>query len=654
MNKTTSDIKPLIDYFLHLFTIQVLGPARKPEIAEAVCISDKTTASSVYELRLKAGKTEKYRRMSILPIGERVESKSMCFSVIYDEPLVIKIPPQPITELKPYLEHIELEHSIATRLTPKIACIYPMLQTILKKLPFVKLPEGLTPEETEKACIAELKEKPGVQQYLKINKGFVYFMELSRHGFFNHIIESMHLVKERMRSNILLSMPEAFSDLHTFESLYGRDSAPVYLDLCRLYAEFENKIDSLAGKHGGTSVAPYQRRHWFFSRLAGLQPETETDELPDGLAEKLKELTDQLINSNQTSVENLYKAVRSRVQQKNFETNRLRIKGLIVNVLELLYRLNKAGVAIRDLKPDNMFIDRYLDGAEHILADPSTYGLGLIDLETAAGLNNEKNLPQPLLAGTPPYATPSHIFPNSVLTRLYGPSTTRVFYLQDWYASVGIIFHIITGRILFAKTARLMPEIIRARKTAGKNAGQVVQMYTNVSGKFWKTAIAEFMEKIKMYRSRIADMDFVFPVHIRTFLAESGISEKERIEKEINSQLKIYPSLERRRPQILNASPEEIHKSIRRQILMGRRPDAQTADALQALYRIAHSKYRLAHLNKAIKKLDAQPDCCFVLSYMLDRVFYTMHMPQWSGYQYEQKGPCFALYPPQKSKNLKF
>ncbi|MBS0012549.1 MAG: hypothetical protein KFF46_01155, partial [Desulfobacterales bacterium] len=252
MHKATADIQSIIDYFLHLFTIQVLGPARKPDAAQAVRISDNSRASAVYELKLRIGKTDKYRRMSILPIGERVESKSMCFSVIYDEPLVIKIPPHPITELTTYLTHIKLENRIARRLSPAISCIFPRMQTILKKLPFVSLPDGLTPEETENACIAELRAKPGVQQYLKINNSFVYFMELSRHGFFNQVIESMHVVKERMRNDIIQRMPEAFTDLPTFESLYGKHSAPVYLDLCRLYADFEDRVDRLSGKHGNT------------------------------------------------------------------------------------------------------------------------------------------------------------------------------------------------------------------------------------------------------------------------------------------------------------------------------------------------------------------------------------------------------------------
>lgn len=650
MRKATADIQSIIDYFLHLFTIQVLGPARKPDAAQAVRISDNSTASTVYELKLRIGKTDKYRRMSILPIGERVESKSMCFSVIYDEPLVIKIPPHPITELTTYLAHIKLEHRIARRLSPTISCIFPRMHTILKKLPFVRLPGGLTPEETENACIAELRAKPGVQQYLKINNSFVYFMELSRHGFFNQVIESMHVVKERMRSDILQSMPEAFTDLPTFESLYGNHSAPVYLDLCRLYADFEDRVDRLSGKHGNTGVAPYQRRQWFFSRIAGFRPEIEADDLPEGLPEKLHELTDTLIAENRQSLDNLYKTVHARIQHKNFQTNRLRIKGLTVSVLELLYRLNQQQVAIRDLKPDNMYIDRQLDAAEHILADPTTYGLGLIDLETAVGFNKGEKPPQPLLAGTPPFATPSHVFPNPILRRLYPETLERIFYLQDWYAAVAIIFHIINGRVLFAKTGRLMPEIIRARRNAGKDPDRLLRMYTNVSGKFWKTAIAEFIEKIKRYQTRTESVEISFPHHLKTFLAGSAYEEKHQLEADIRSRINRHSFLDRRRDEILKASPRTLQKSIREKILQGRRPDSQTADALQALYAIAHAKYRIAHLQESIQRISSAADACFILSFMLERVFYTMHPPDWSADPSGRKGPCMRLYPPRTGK----
>ncbi|MEZ4567792.1 MAG: hypothetical protein R2860_12840 [Desulfobacterales bacterium] len=40
--------------------------------------------------------------------------------------------------------------------------------------------------------------------------------------------------------------------------------------------------------------------------------------------------------------------------------------------------------------------------------------------------------------------------------------------MQDWFATVGIIFCIVTGRRLFENTARLLPEIVRAKKGAKK------------------------------------------------------------------------------------------------------------------------------------------------------------------------------------------
>lgn len=644
MGRTRSDIEPIIDFFLDLFTVQIFGPRVTPEIAEARPVSDPRNAPNAYELRVKSGKIEKCRRMSVMPLGGRVESKSMCYSVIYDEPMVVKIPPRPITEFSAYLAAIGREHQVVARLAPDIACVFPRLETILKKVPFLKLPPGLGPEETENAYIARLTEKPGLQQYLKIDGGFVFFMNLSRHGFFNRVIESMHLVEERVRHDIARNMPEAFEDLHAFESLYGDPGHPVYLDLCRLYAQYEDAVDRAAAKHGASSVPAYQRRQWFFSRLAGLRPQIESSGLPDDMPEKLHALTDELAAAAGPTIEKLYRIVRSRVRRKNFESNRMRIKGLTVNVIELLYRLKGRQVAIRDLKPDNMFIDRYLDGADHILADPSLYGLGLIDLETAVHLDAGLPVQQPLLAGTPAYATPSHVFPNRVLGKIYPPPLSRIFYMQDWYAAVGIIFAIFTGRLLFVRTGRLMPEIIRAKRSAAKQTARVSGIYRNISGKFWKTAIEEFLEKTNLFRQRLDGLEIHLPGHLKKFLTAEADLERRMIQDRMEALLENHPMLGRKQRQILAASHPAIAGYLRRQLSDPAHRSPATTAALSDLSRVARYKLRQAYLEDAGRKMSEAVSCRFLLSYIFDRAFYNMHPQEWCRRQPWLIGPGIRLY----------
>ncbi|MEZ4604972.1 MAG: hypothetical protein R2861_16690 [Desulfobacterales bacterium] len=56
--------------------------------------------------------------MSICQLGDTVESKSTIYKVIYDDQLVIKIPPKPFTNFAKYLKYINNERHIVSCLTP--------------------------------------------------------------------------------------------------------------------------------------------------------------------------------------------------------------------------------------------------------------------------------------------------------------------------------------------------------------------------------------------------------------------------------------------------------------------------------------------------------------------------------------------------------
>ena len=57
--------------------------------------------------------------------------------------------------------------------------------------------------------------------------------------------------------------------------------------------------------------------------------------------------------------------------------------------MELLFHLKEKNAAIRDLKPDNMFLVGDSDNPDTFLTSGENYSLGLIDLETS--VNFEKN-----------------------------------------------------------------------------------------------------------------------------------------------------------------------------------------------------------------------------------------------------------------------
>ncbi len=87
----------IIEYFLNLYKIHI--GEQKVTKANFRLLEDQNIGKlKTYELRVQHGDKWSARRMSIGPIGEDSGSKSKCFYVIYDNHLVLKIPPVPIKE----------------------------------------------------------------------------------------------------------------------------------------------------------------------------------------------------------------------------------------------------------------------------------------------------------------------------------------------------------------------------------------------------------------------------------------------------------------------------------------------------------------------------------------------------------------------------
>ncbi len=645
MAKSHPDIKPIVEFFLDLFVLQSLGAGKEADSAKAYQVSGEPAGTSVYEFTVKSGERKKHRRMSVQPIGEQVGSKSVCYKVIYDDPLVIKIPPHPITDFSEYLKYIRREHRIVNRLSPDISCVFPRLEAILKMVPFLKFSEPRSPEETEDAYINQLTRRPGLQQFLKIGGSFVFFMNLSEHLFFNQVIESMHSLRDRVRNDILRNLPEAFEDPNAFEALYGEENYPVYLEMRKIFSGYESKVKHLGEKYSkNLSIPEYRWREWFFFFLAGLQPDIQANGAAEEFSRELNSLATGVISEYKQSIQKIYRTIQARVNQKNFESNRARIKGIIINVLDLLCQLKERSLALRDLKPDNMYIDKHLDAADHILANPEVYGFGLIDLETAVRFDPGQPPGQPLLAGTPAYATPSHLFPNKLLEAMYPGELGRIFYMQDWYAAVGIIFNVITGRLLFAKTARLMPEIMRVKKRGPKNMAGSTTTYKTVSSRFWETAIEEFNEKTKSYAGRFSAIDLELPGHLKEFLKKEAKKEQQLIRTHISLLLKRAPVLNRYREQMLASSHRAVVNTIKKHRSAKTGATRQSDATLQTLIRIAGHKYRQEHLHHAGKYLSGPVGAHFLISFVFDRAFYAMHQQEWFRKQPWPTGPCLEKY----------
>ena len=166
--------------------------------------------------------------------------------------------------------------------------------------------------------------------------------------------------------------------------------------------------------------------------------------------------------------------------------------------------MRKNNIAMRDLKPDNVFIVEKSRNIPLFLASPEEYSIGLIDFETAAVLEKDKNnkIKQPMLAGTPSYATPSHLFTNDILDEIYD-DISRILHIQDWQAVNSIIYNVITGKRLSQETGKLMPGLIKIIKSSVQKNVPKPELFENSSIIFWQNAYKEFSLKLKSKRNML-------------------------------------------------------------------------------------------------------------------------------------------------------
>jgi serine/threonine protein kinase len=458
--------------------------------------SDAFGPGSTYELRVKREGKWRLRRMAVGLIEESSGSKSTCFKVIYDDLLIVKIPPYQLNDFDKYIERINFERFIANRLSPDIECVSPSISAVLGRIPRFSEKAGLTPHQLEMRYIEKLKINPTLQRHLKIGNTFAFFMNLSKHAFFNTVVAKMHSLEPEMQ-NEMLGNYDTLWNLAVFEKRYGIDNASAFFSINEVLSGYENEIAPLLKQHGiFSSIPTHTKREWLLNYLAQKEVKPESGEIPPDVIEGLKTKLDAISINYSENIEDYKATIKNYVRHKNFEHNKPEFREIIRNLLDLLTKLKQKCVAIRDLKPENIFFASGPDLSPSFESGSGQSAMGLIDFETGVDLQNQNILPQPLLGGTPYYATPSHIFKNKLLASTY-TDLPRLLRFQDWYAVIGLIFNIVTGEHLFTRTGKLLPEIRKVKKQTATNAKTRQDFFQQSSRVFWYTADKEFKNKIE-------------------------------------------------------------------------------------------------------------------------------------------------------------
>ena len=626
----------VLRFFSQLYK-QQLGVAPDAP-TEFILIERRSTCpNETYEMRVKLAEDWASRRMSLGLLGQGGGSRSKCYYVIYDSHMVLKIPSDPIPRFSDYHHRIAAEAHIVDRLAPR-ECIVPRVAVILKAVHTLVGSDRMSDEEQEKHYVQLVKTHPDYQEYLKIGNSFAFFMDLSRHFFLSTTLEEIHRGDQRI-VNETMKQHELLWDQHGFVCRYGEDAGLVCHDLQEAYYRSESRLRQLVEEaHAREDVSTFEFKQWFLTHLAGEKIDPGAYQLNDELIERANRLLARVVKENHERVAQYRKSVQDYVRETRFSQHLSQLENLSSNTLDLLAWLGDKQMAMRDLKPENLFVAGNPRSYPLFLNDADTFSIGLIDVETAVLLDASEGdgLPQPQLAGTPLYATPAHLLSNVVLSEIYA-DVPQILLLQDWYATIGIVYKTIAGSNLFSATARVFPEIVKRVKRIDPTGPDLGREVIRINSPFWRSAIAEFQEAMARQVHTFSRVEVRVPPSLLPEIVKALHRDCDRIGSALAdtvSRQVIFSG--REKCQFLMDAPVEKIGRMKKKLLAEKRSGGwrarQRVQALEVLDRIEQLKIRLQRKLEAAAALKTTVGAISadqLLEAMFERVYSAMYLPHW-------------------------
>ncbi|WP_028314020.1 hypothetical protein [Desulfatibacillum aliphaticivorans] len=625
----------VVNFFLNLYRKQIGAP---PSCMGKYTVldSDAHGPESLYELKVRIGEDVHTRRMTITPLGEDTGSRSKCFFVIYDVHMVLKIPPMEQNNLQEYIESIRRDAKIVDRLAPR-ECIVPKVSVILKMIRTFDDTEDLSPMQLEEVYIKWLMEDPRTQEFLKINGSFVYFMDLAKYYFLGGIVAKMQGDKDKNAQEIL-GHHDLIWEIDDFEGRYGYQFASLCEDLQHLYGKCRTAASAVLIRHKlANAVQDYRIRNWFLIHLAARTVKAEDADGNAKILDDLNKALQELMEEEASTVNAYRKMIKEYIREKMFFRNKPQMETIIINLLELLAWLRTSKVSIRDLKPDNLLVAGNPDNYPYFLTNAGEYNIGLIDVETAADFSGGEpgSMEQPLLGGTPNYATPSHLFANEIIALAWG-DVGRMLHYQDWQATLGMIYRVATGKTLFPKTGKILPKLPKMFSQAPKGKTPL-DLIKETSKLFWQSAMAEFDAKRQQKEEALRTLKVTLDETAVVMLQEELAIESEVVLGALKTRIlnqKIYTSKDAKK-KLFAASAKSLNQQ---KVRLANTPDGNAAQtrvkrqALKLFGDLERMKNHLARLAWAQKQL-AKPTPTFsvfeIMGILFDALIVTMHKPDW-------------------------
>ena len=632
-----SDLRDIALFFLELYRLQNgLGkdaPARFSMTAESA-----RRKMKVFELGVKGSNDWLIRRMSVGPLGEDTGSKSKCFYVIYDTHMVVKIPPVPVTDMVRYVKDIRREVQIAVQLAP-VACIVPMVSVVLKKVKTLPYASSLTQEQLEKQYIRLVEEHPDYQEYLKIGDHFAFFMELSNSFFLGRVIDELHASKTKTGDELRES-PDVAWDQAAFTTRYGLASLPVFAGLQSLYRDCEAKArEIIKGAGQGDQIHTFQIKKWFLAAIAREQLSHTQEGVNEALLRQIRDGFTDVFKANSQKIDGLIGLLKKEIAAKAFLKNRRQIENIASNMLQLLVQLKEKRIALRDLKPDNLFLDADPDNYPMFLKRADNFSIGVIDVETAVSLIPQKDgtINQPVLGGTPLYATPLHVLKNATLSNYFG-NLPEILHLQDWLATTAIIFKAITGRNLFPRAARSFPAVLKILKSGGSKTDPSEATVKAMGRKYWSAAAADIKSHLISYAGVLNQLTLSVPPAMVPAIKAELERECTCLQTAIRKHVAASPLFksDSNRAYLVNASRDAIAKQIEKWVDEQNLPAAHRPAAprmVSLLKNLNRLKQGEADKRRAIEAVTHPPhgiSAYSLLEAMFQIVFIAMYKSRWN------------------------
>lgn len=599
--------KDIVDYFLELYRHQMKAAPDAPADAQLV-ETRRDQGSNLYLLRIKQGDKWYERRMTIANIGEDAAARSRVFYVIYNKHIIVKIPPKPVTDFSIYINQMRGEWAIARRLAPR-ECIVPRLAGLLSLYHQFGDAQGLSWQALEEKYIAWAAKVPRYQEKLMINGAFAFFMELSTENFLGKVFADIHDSKKRLAEEMRAN-PDICKDSRVFEGRYGDMDIGVCFDLQRIYQGLERSVEeALDSKQNGESFSLHRLPQWFCDSLAGQEPTHQETGLKLSTHRAISQAVAKCMEQNEEGLETYRTAMREHVSRIMFQQNKPKIAGLVVNILDMLAWLNEKKVALRDIKPDNLLVVGEPGQYPGFLSTPERFLIGFIDVETSVVFDPDWDgeIKQPPLAGTPVYATASHLFDNSLIKALFS-DLGLILHLQDWHAVVGLIFKAAVNRTLFENAARNLGSVAKIMQSPQARHQDPVHFAREASRVFWNGAATEFHQKIRRHKATLSQLQIAVPGSCRgvllSHMEDARKAIVERMGSRVGSQTAV--SGEKGREKLLSATQEMIVRKRKKIQDASPEPSESQKELLSLLADLSGYKARIGVLEKALGFLEKE------------------------------------------------